>query len=243
MKLLNCCFLTFFIFNTTFLHSQITSQELLEKTISYHDPNNVWSSFNGSLYITMETPNSSKRETAISINLKDDSFKAVATKDSIIKTYSIKKGTCVTSISDSLRIASLKETPKRSHCEMTQFYKNYYTYLYGLPMKLKDPGTVLSEQVERKTFKGKTYLVLKTTYNKPVGGEIWYFYFDPKTYAMEVYQFYKTDANGKVKPKTGEYIILSQESVIEGVKMPKIRAWYYNKNDAYLGTDILNASE
>jgi len=217
----------------------ITPQELLDKAIAYHDPNGNWSSFNDMFFVTMETPNSSKRSSVIRINLPGDSFKATVTKDSVITNYFMKKGECITFISDSLRIAKLKETPKRSHCETTKLYKNYYTYLYGLPMKLKDPGTHLDGKVTRKTFKGKDYLVLKTTYDKAVGTDVWYFYFDPKTYAMEVYQFYKTDANGKVKPKTGEYIILSQESVIQGIKMPKIRAWYYNKDDSYLGTDVL----
>ena len=57
---------------------------------------------------------------------------------------------------------------------------------------------------------------------------------------MEVYQFYKTDENGKIKPDSGEYILLTETELISGIKMPKNRAWYYNKNDGYLGTDVLN---
>jgi hypothetical protein len=37
----------------------------------------------------------------------------------------------------------------------------------------------------------------------------------------------------------GEYIILENELMIGGIKMPKDRAWYYNKDDKYLGTDYL----
>ena len=60
------------------------------------------------------------------------------------------------------------------------------------------------------------------------------FYFNPETYAMEIYQFLK---NGE--ENTGEYILLSGMETVNGIKMPKTRAWYYNKNDKYLGTDIL----
>jgi hypothetical protein len=56
---------------------------------------------------------------------------------------------------------------------------------------------------------------------------------------MEVYQFFKTDEHGKKITDSGEYIILSDEVITKGIKMPKIRAWYYNKDDKYLGTDIL----
>jgi len=124
-------------------------------------------------------------------------------------------------------------------CDRANLYKNYYTYLYGLPMKLNDPGTNLSETVENKAFKGKAYLVLKVTYDEAVGSDVWYFYFDPKTYAMEVYQFFKTDDNGKEKRDSGEYILLTDEAVVNAIKMPKVRAWYYNKDDKYLGTDTL----
>ena len=51
---------------------------------------------------------------------------------------------------------------------------------------------------------------------------------------MEVYQFFK----GEDK-KTGEYILLSDEILVNGIKIPQNRAWYYNKDDGYLGTDTL----
>lgn len=105
-------------------------------------------------------------------------------------------------------------------------------------MKLKDPGTKLSPVVEKVTFKGEHYLKLKATYDEAVGRDVWFFYFNPKTYAMEVYQFYKGDPNGPGKD-TGEYILLSEESTVQEIKLPKIRAWYDNKDDAYLGTDTI----
>jgi hypothetical protein len=66
-----------------------------------------------------------------------------------------------------------------------------------------------------------------------------YYILAAKTYAMEVYQFFKIDDSGKEKPDSGEYILLSEEALVSGIKMPKVRAWYYNKDDAYLGTDTL----
>ncbi len=113
--------------------------------------------------------------------------------------------------------------------------KDYYTYLYGLPMKLNDPGTNLDPKTEKKTFKGKDYLVLKVTYDAEIGKDTWYFYFDPTTYAMEVYQFYQDESKND-----GEYLILKGLESIEGIKMPQTRAWYMNKDDKYLGTDTLS---
>ena len=102
-------------------------------------------------------------------------------------------------------------------------------------MKLNDEGTIIDPNVTQKTFKGKDYLVLKATYPKEVGKDTWYFYFNPKTYAMEVYQFFKDETKND-----GEYILLTDLETINGIKIPKNRAWYYNKNDTYLATDILS---
>lgn len=237
MKYLFFAFTLSIVFSGT--SQELTGNELLDKAIAYHDPEKNWASFNDQFTVTMQTSNSSDRVTDIYINLPSNIFKATAKKDSIITTYYNKNGKCITTMADSLRIANLPEPPKRSHCETTELYKNYYTYLYGLPMKLKDPGTNIHEKIERKTFKGKEYLVLKATYDKAVGSDVWYFYFNTKTYAMEIYQFFKTDDSGKLKPDSGEYILLTEEAIVNTIKMPKNRAWYYNKDDKYLGTDLL----
>jgi hypothetical protein len=184
-------------------------------------------------------PNKASRKSRIQINLPLEYFYINATKDSVGYEYTVNKDSCSTS---SLNVGALKELDSISEkaiCQKAFLYKNYYTYLYGLPMKLEDAGTNLSNKVEKKTFKGKEYLVLKVTYDEAVGSDVWYFYFNPETYALEIYQFFKTDENSKEKPDSGEYILLSEEAVVNGIKMPKIRAWYYNKDDKYLGTDTL----
>lgn len=216
----------------------ISGAELLEKAINYHDPNGNWSKFSGNFKVTMTTPNQSPRVSDINISLPAEFFSVTAVKDGITQTYTVGKNNCYLFYNEKeLNEAEAKE--KNMTCERANMYKNYYTYLYGLPMKLEDKGTNIDPKVERKNFKGKDYLVLKVTYDAAIGSDVWYFYFDPETYAMEVYQFYKTDNNGKVTADSGEHILLSGEETVNGIKMPKIRAWYYNKDDKYLGMDTL----
>ena len=210
----------------------MSGQQLLDKTIGYHDPSGVWPNFNGTLEVSMVMTDGQAREREIQINLPQEYFSVRAKTDTLVTTYTLDKDKCETSI---------KEIPpysKRTPCETAQLYKNYYTYLYGLPMKLKDPGTIISEYASNQNFKGKDYLMLRASYQKEVGSDIWQFYFDPITYAMEVYQFFKANPGGDGK-NTGEYILLKDIKTINGIKFPKQRAWYYNKDDGYLGTDIL----
>ena len=217
---------------------QLTAKQLLDNSIAYHDPEGKWESFKGDFAVEMTTPNSSVRRSEISIDLKGEYFKVDATRDSITTSYTVDKTLCTMAYNGKV-LDSLEAAEKKMSCDRATLYKNYYTYLYGLPMKLKDPGTNLSETVEKKTFKGKDYLVLKVSYDAAVGSDIWYFYFDPNTYAMEVYQFFRSDDKGNEKPNTGEYILLTEEATVNAIKMPKVRAWYYNKDDKYLGTDTL----
>lgn len=213
---------------------ELTATQLLDKTIEYHDPSGNWETFKGKLFITMEIPERSNRDSEIHIDLAKEYFYVKAVRDTITTEYIMTKEECVIAFNGVKNPSEDILKKYRLSAKRGFFMKNYYTYLYGLPMKLKDPGTVLSEKVIRKKFKGKEYLVLKATYKQEVGKDIWYFYFDPTTYAMEIYQFFHDEAKND-----GEYILLTGEETINGVKMPKNRVWYTNKEDKLLGTDTL----
>lgn len=218
----------------------LTSTKLLEKSIEYHDPDNKWNSFNSIFNVIMKSPNQSDRLSQITINLPGDYFQVVATRDSTTTRFTLDNGNCEVALNGSTDISVETAKQNNLNCERANLYKNYYTYLYGLPMKLKDSGTHLDNKIERRTFKGHDYLVLKVTYDEAVGSDIWYFYFNPETFAMELYQFFKTNESGTQINDSGEYILLSDEHMVNSIKMPKNRAWYYNKDNSYLGTDILN---
>jgi len=213
---------------------KITGDELLEKSIQFHDPNNNWETFQGELFVTMETPKKTPRKSSIHIDLPKQYFSVAAKRDTIITKHVVSKEECSFVINGNTAPSEALKKKYNLNCERAKMYKNYYTYLYGLPMKLKDKGTIIDQKVTTKTFKGKEYLVLKASYSQEVGKDTWYFYFDPETYAMEVYQFFKEAKD------SGEYILLSGLETIKGIKMPKNRAWYYNKEDGYLGTDVLS---
>ena len=215
----------------------MTGDELLEKAIQFHDPNGNWNTFKGELFVTMETPKNADRKSRINIDLPNQYFSVLAKRDTIITEFIVDKENCTFSLNGKQDLSADLKKKYSLNCERADLYKNYYTYLYGLPMKLKDDGTIIHQKVEKRQFKGKDYLVLKATYNKEVGKDTWYFYFNPETFAMEVYQFFKGTKD------SGEYILLSGIETINAIKMPKVRAWYYNKDNNYLGTDILSKTK
>jgi hypothetical protein len=226
------------LISSNVISQTLTGTELLDKAIVYHDPSGNWQSFDASLHVTMKTPKSSDRESEIKIDLPGEYFYVKSSRDTTVSEYILNKENCRILLNGKEDLSEAILSENNLSCERAKMYKNYYTYLYGLPMKLKDAGTHISKEVDKKKFKGKDYLVLKATYDKAVGSDVWFFYFNPESYAMEIYQFFKGDPAGEGKD-TGEYILLSETDVIHGIKMPKIRAWYYNKDDRYLGTDML----
>ena len=212
--------------------------EVLENAIKYHDPDNNWPTFKGQLSIRMESPGKSDRVSQVILDIPARYFELRASRDSVATTHILSRTACELRLNGTDKFTEEEANKNGLSCDRAKTMKNYYTYLYGLPMKLKDPGTIIDPDVIIKKFKGKEYIVLKVTYKKSVGGDTWYFYFDPLTSAMELYQFYHDESKND-----GEYILLSGLETISGIKMPKTRAWYYNKDDKYLGTDILTRAQ
>jgi len=228
----------FILFGVTSFGQSKAAEKLLEKSIAFHDPNGVWNTYSGSLSITATRPNAPDRVSLITLDHPSQFFSMTVSQDNSKAIHILEKGTCSYTLNGSSEFSKEEEEKYRLSCERTHMMKNYYSYLYGLPMKLKDPGTVLDPIVYKKTFKGSQYLTLKVTYDAEVGKDTWYFYFDPTTFALKVYQFYHDEAKND-----GEYILLDGLMDIQTMKIPQNRSWYTNKGNTFLGADLLSAAE
>jgi uncharacterized protein DUF6503 len=218
---------------------RLSSEELLQKSIDFHDPQGKWGNIDLTLVIDMVSPRRSTRTSKVSINNGEGTFELRSINNGIESVSRIDAlDSCSFTVNyrpvaNQVQADSLRLTPTRA-----RFMRNYYSYLYGLPMKLKDEGTIIDPNVQRTKFQDKPVLSLKVTYDEAVGSDIWYFYFSPETYAMIGYRFYHDEA-----VNDGEYITLEGMSIQNGFRVPKDRAWYTNKEDKLLGTDYLISME
>ena len=126
------------------------------------------------------------------------------------------------------------EDKERLSLREATLYRDYCEYLYGMPMKLRDPGAVFDPRVPSVRFNTRAAWELKVTYEPETGEDTWYFYFDRETFALIGYKFHKDESKND-----GEYITFEGEITDEtsGLRLPKTRAWYYNADDVYLATD------
>ena len=229
-------YFTLFLFSLTlhYLNAQQSATELLEKSIAFHDPSGNWSNFKGQLDFVVLRPNKPNGERTVYIDNKKEKFHFIASYTDGDLEYEVNKGQAKALWNGAEIIPNDIAKKYRVTKERPIMYRNYYTYLYGMPMKLKDPGTQIFQDVQVVDFYGNSYFKMKVTYAPEVGKDTWYFYFNTTTYALEAYQFFKDESKND-----GEYILFEGLISINNIKMPKNRKWYYNRDEKYLATDIL----
>lgn len=211
-----------------------TANDLLQKSIRYHDPNNLWLGWQGEFAVELEMADLPTRVSRIDIDNAKGEFYLITEEDGHLIERGFRAGECITLIDRKVPDSKAISQKYKLNCERAEMYRDYYTYLYGLPMKLRDKGTILSEKVESVNWKGNNYWRLKVNYEEAVGKDTWYFYFDKNNYALKAYQFYHNES-----ANDGEYILLKGEVLLNGIRLPKDRTWYYNTDDKLLGTDYL----
>jgi len=225
----------FFFAQVAFGQLTMTAGQLLEKSIEYHDPKGKLLNSSLTLDLIETRPNGADRKTSLRCNIQEETFSNLQKKDSLTIESSYDKGIVTYKVNGSSDISKKIKKDHRLDAKRFLMMRNYYQYLWLLPNKLLDEGTILDPSVEEADFFGKKALQIKVTYEPKVGKDIWYFYFHPKTYALIGYRFYHDEA-----ANDGEYILLEGETVGGKVRLPKERKWYMHKDDKYLGSDILD---
>ncbi len=216
------------------LQAQPTGTELLERSIAYHDPNGQWPALKAVVRYQEYRQDNEIRKTTVFFDNSTNHFKVQREIDDVVITRGTHGDSCYVLLNGSPDFSDEQRKQHRLDCERSVSYRNYYLFMQGLPMKLKDPGTVVHRKVSRENFKGKDSYALKVTYEEEVGSDTWYIYINPQSYAVVGYRFYHDETQGD-----GEYLDLSGEIKVGEMIWPKERAWYTNKSDEYLGRDII----
>lgn len=214
---------------------EISASQLLEQSIDFHDPSRKWQNSRMEFIIDMETPNRSSRRSNIVLDQPNKTFSIDILDGGNLLQYELNRLDSAEisfnflPMQDSIMIDSLNLTAQRA-----RFFRDYYSYLYGLPMKLKDEGTLLDSTVYRTQFNGRQVYSLKVNYEEKVGDDTWYFYFNMDTFQLVGYRFFHDES-----ANDGEYIILEDLEIVNGLRIPKNRTWYTNDENELLGKDIL----
>ena len=193
------------------LHAQKlpTGQELLEKSLAYHDPENAWYSRNHVIELVSKRPVASDRISTIYLYHAASSFGMDLRRDGLMIQTKLNSEDCSATIDGKSEISKEQEDTYRLSCEGITRWRDYHGYMLGLPMKLNDPGTMIHQEVRRVSFSDRDVLAIRVTYDEEVGKDIWYMYFDPTTFALVGTRFYhdetKNEKRRRVHYFRGQY--------------------------------------
>lgn len=195
----------------------MTAEQILKQSLKYHDPKGEWKNFNHQLNFVSERPGGEDRKSTVVINNNKGLFELTETDNNM-----------------GIVMDSCFRIPEGKTCDQVKRTRNYYVYLWGLPMKLKDAGTVIDPNVKEEKMEGVDCYILRVPYEE----DIWFFFIDKSTFAMKAYMFLKDEPLRK-----GELIYLDDEVRIGDMRIPKRRKWVTMPEQKFLGTDILTSSK
>jgi hypothetical protein len=215
-------------------YGQTAADSLLAASIKYHDPNDEWTELRAIMGFSDTRPGKPDRSASFFINNPDGIYCIVRDEDDVQVTRHVVNGKVSYELNGTETISEEDIKTYNLTSERSLMLRNYYLYLWGMPMKLKDPGTIIDHEIYLKNFNNEKTNAIRVTYEAEVGSDIWYFYFNPDSNELVGYQFYHDEKMGD-----GEYIILEDSMKLNGLSIPKNRSWYTNKDSTLLGTDRL----
>lgn len=214
-----------------------SNSELLNRALSYHDPEGNWSKLKTRLYLSSTNTTGEEHTYEIELDNSTGYFAHISRQNGkeVVKGYTEGKEFYLLDGKQEISEGDRKKYELTS--ESLKWVYSFYPYLYGLPMKLIDDGVMVTEAGKVEEIEGNKYKVLEVNFDPSVGSDKWFFYFESESNAMKAYRFNHGDS------ESGEYILLEEEEIVQDIRMPKVRKWYWNKNNEYIGTDTLIKSE
>ena len=206
---------------------------LLARSVAFHDPTAVWG-HRGVALTWVGSGSEGQERVALDISLDPDgrTFSMTGRYAGSTIDYAT-TGTAYTVTVDGTAELS-DETRQRMRLDREDglFWRSYFGFLAGLPMKLFDPGTHVDPEPEETEFEGRPARAIRVTYDPEIGGETWYFYLDPETDQLVGCRFYYDESLND-----GEYIVFTDLIEAGGLRLPRHRSWYTNAEGEFLGAD------
>lgn len=207
------------------------AHDLLARSIAYHDPEGVWGTRPLRL-VLLESRRDGERSTHLVLDGGAGRFDLERREGDTVLEGRIAPGECRWNLAAGDFAAA---AARDLSCDSLRWTRDFYSYVWGLPMKLRDPGARLGA-VSRAKVAGRRVLRLRVTYDPEVGSDVWDFDFDPATHALVGYRFFHDEAAGD-----GEWIALEGEAEGAGMRLPRTRSWYMNADDEWVGRDRLDS--
>ena len=193
----------------------ISAETIINNSIRFHDPENNWNSFQGKFLFDSRFHFADSNQESIVVT--------VDVEKNYLKYHNLFRKVDLDFFSDTCILNS-----SNGSCDGYRWTKNFYTFIWGLPMKLKDPGISPISKYTVDTFNHKTCYNVAVHYE----AENFQFYFDTTNYQMMGFSFSKNDKSSK-----GEIIYLDRLIQFQGIKFPKKKTYWVLPDTIFGGTN------
>jgi len=192
----------------------LSAEEILLRSIKSHDPHDNWKNLQKQFFFTL-TRVDRVDSTTIALNNTNQIF----THTSNHMTFKMKQNVCDSSVT-------------KINCERQKWLKDYYSYLWGLPMRLKHDLNLLDKKVDTVNFNNTKTMRLKINYKK----DVWYYFISLNNFELVGVEFYFDK-----EEKKGERILFEVNKIINEIKIPNSRVWYNleNNDENFLAKELL----
>ncbi len=214
------------------------AQELLRRSLDYHDPGGVWGREAIQLEWTSTRPDGAVGFTfAIELAPNGDFSMSGERKGHRLE-YWVRNGEVWAGVDGTDQFTDEVREQMGLARDGGLFWRDYLGFLGGFPMCLQSPSVELAPEVLNVTLDGEAVLAFDVSFAPEVGKDIYTFYFEPESARLVGCRFYRDDPS-----QDGETILFEGESTANGMRLPLTRRWYMNADDRFLGTDEIRLDD
>jgi hypothetical protein len=228
-------FTLFWILTSGIFSQGISQNNVLDKSIAHHDPENNWTKTTISIHIQEPRPQTPLRYSELTLDLGSGTFDLTrAYEPGIVSRIISETGEPTILLNGSADIDEEIVEEFRLDPSRNSGYRGFYKMMIGLPMSLQDE--IVSEVVEMGSgmFHGIEVHVVRAKLNESLISDEWEVYFSKEDFSLKGLQFIHDDPESE-----DELIVFDGSFSWDGITIPRFRHWYLADSEEYLGTDVI----
>ncbi len=156
------------VISSSFKLTDNAGKDLLKKVIAYHDPKGIWLKLKARLYLNSTNSEGKSTNFELELDNKTGYFCHISHKDGKIIVKGFLNGKEFFLVDNKKHFTEDDIKRYKLNSESVKGLRNFYGYLYGLPMKLTDPGVNVDETVNNEEVNGKTYPTIRVSYDPEI---------------------------------------------------------------------------
>jgi hypothetical protein len=207
----------------------------LKEAIKKADPENVFSEMIFHMRIQEPRVGNPERFSNVFLNKGTGAFRLERNREDKIAAYIIKEdGTNEVTLDGCQKFTEVEAKTYWLDPKINYRYKEYYKYLFGLPIILNDAERFKFISSEETSWKGQEAITYTFNLTTPIFSPQWKLTFTKEDHVLQRLDFYDPE-----NPEEGEYLLFYGKHQVGSITIPRMKHWYDKKNDEYLGSDII----